>query len=129
MSLYENYRVPLVYIAGRYRSSHNHSTKTQDNMEAARYTGKLALERGWYPVIPHLNTSQQDSRQSPEFFLSATLTLLARCDAVLLVQGWQDSEGSLGEVKLATQKGMLIYQTAEAMPYMTPHESAQVSLL
>lgn len=49
-------------------------------------------------------------------FLDGTLALMERCDAVVLINGWRYSAGTLGEVHRARELGMPIFACLEDLP-------------
>ncbi len=103
----------LVYIAGRYTGVTPDAVNL--NCRAAEFMGRLARERGWYPVIPHMNTEAWDSEHKDtdaDWYYENTLELLRRCDAVLMVPGWQESTGARGEHDEALRRGMPVWYDA-----------------
>lgn len=46
---------------------------------------------------------------SDQDFIDGTMELMRRCDAVIVLSGWQDSKGTLGEIKEATRIGMPVF--------------------
>lgn len=107
----------LLYIAGRYRGISDEQVKL--NIEAAKYFGMLAIEMGWYPVIPHMNTAGMEKLTSvgDDFFIDGTMELMERCDAVLMIPGWEPSVGASGEYFRAKHLGIPIYdQTTAPLP-------------
>lgn len=107
----------LLYIAGRYRGISDE--QVQLNIETAKYFGMLAIEKGWYPVIPHMNTAHMEAITcaGDSFFIEGTLELMERCDAVLMIPGWEPSVGASGERKRAMDLGMPVYdQTTAPLP-------------
>jgi hypothetical protein len=48
-----------------------------------------------------------------EVFLDGCLALLRRCDALLTVSGWEQSEGSRIEVAEARRVGLPVFHTVE----------------
>ena len=52
-------------------------------------------------MCPHANTRFFDGQLTDAFWLAGTLELLRRCDAVMLVEGWERSSGTLGEIAVA----------------------------
>ncbi len=107
----------VVYVSGPYR----HATRDgiELNIQSAKKVGALVAERGWSPIIPHMNTAHLDAivRQGDDqFWLDATMELMRRCDAVVLCPGWQKSSGTLGEIHEAVKLGMPIYEAVEELP-------------
>lgn len=107
---------PLIYVAGKYRAATREAVAA--NIEAARQVGIEAARLGWYPVIPHANTAhmEDDLQHADQFWLAGTLELMTRCDAVVLVPGWETSEGTRGEIAKADQLHIPVYRTLDAMP-------------
>lgn len=107
---------PLIYVAGKYRAATREAVAA--NIEAARQVGIEAARLGWYPVIPHANTGhmEDDLQHADQFWLAGTLELMTRCDAVVLVPGWETSEGTRGEIAKADQLQIPVYRTLDAMP-------------
>jgi nucleoside 2-deoxyribosyltransferase len=100
----------LVYIAGRYRGKSPENVAL--NIAAARHVGLLAAQAGFMPVIPHANTEgfeHLDPTIHDEFWLKGTLQLMRKCDAVVLVPGWEQSSGTRGEVLEAQRLGIPVY--------------------
>lgn len=98
----------LVYVAGPYRAATREWVG--QNVAAARHLGRLCAQIGWFPVMPTVNTAHFDhdfpGLADDQFWLDGTLELMKRCDAVVLVDGWQHSSGARGEVKLADELGI-----------------------
>lgn len=98
--------IPLVYIAGPYRAATGWAIER--NIQRARAVGALVVSAGGYPVIPHSNTSHFDGLAPDELFLAGTLTLLDRCDAIVALNGWQESKGTKAELARAKVKHLQI---------------------
>lgn len=108
---------PLLYVAGRYRAPDR--AGIAQNIAAARQVGLAAARLGWYPVIPHSNTSHLD-QYAPElgddYWLRGTLELMTRCDALVLVPGWETSEGAQAEIRRADELRIPIYRSLDLLP-------------
>ena len=86
----------LVYIAGPYRADTPHEIHA--NIERARrYAASVWRKDGWAALCPHMNTAHMDGVCSPERFLEGTMEMMRRCDAVLMMPGWEHSEGARAE--------------------------------
>jgi len=107
---------PLLYVAGPYRAATRAAISA--NIESARQVGIRAARLGWYPVIPHCNTAHMelDTDHDDAFWLAGTLELMTRCDAVVLVPGWETSAGTAGEIAKADQIGLTVFRDLEGMP-------------
>lgn len=84
-----------VYVAGPYRGPNR--WVVHQNIQLAEALGMQVACLGAVPVIPHTMYSAFDGTITNEFWLEATLELLRRCDALLLVPGWERSVGAKGE--------------------------------
>lgn len=109
--------LPLIYVAGPYRAA------TRDdiarNIDAARVVGISAAALGWFPVIPHANTAHMEldlPGLGDDFWLAGTLEMMERCDAVVLVPGWQNSAGTRGEIIRAEELGIPVFRSLDALP-------------
>lgn len=105
----------LIYIAGPYRAPTRDGVEL--NIQTARAYGRLVVEMGHYPVIPHSNTAHFEhiTTAGPEFYLDGTLELMRRCDGVLVIPGWQNSEGTIGEIKEAKKLGIPVFHCFEGI--------------
>lgn len=92
----------VVYIAGKFRGAT--PWQVEQNVRAAEAAALEVMRRGHMALCPHKNTQHFDGELPDEFFLEGTKELLRRCDAVLLVPGWQDSVGACGEVVEALER-------------------------
>lgn len=88
--------VKLVYIAGPFRAST--AWEIEQNIRRAEDAGLDVAILGAVPVIPHSMYRFYHGQCDGKFWLEATLELLRKCDAVLLLPGWHFSSGSIGEV-------------------------------
>ena len=57
----------------------------------------------------HMNCRHWDKTLSDDIWLAGWLELLRRCDAVVLVPGWESSKGTAAEVRLAGEAGLPIF--------------------
>lgn len=109
--------IPVVYVAGSYRAATSQGVEM--NIEAARHVGLLCCRKGWSPVIPHANTGNLDAVDpsiGDEFWLDATMELLRRCDAVVLVPGWARSAGTRDEIIEAKLRGIPVFSDESMLP-------------
>lgn len=97
----------LVYIAGPYRAATPWGV--EQNIRAAEDVAVLVHKAGMFAVCPHANSRHMEGIAEDAHFLAGTLEIMRRCDAVLLVPGWQRSEGSRAEVTEATAIGIPVF--------------------
>lgn len=101
-------KIRPVYIAGRFRDSspwivhQNIIAAEQRAAIVTRYDGLVA-------VCPHLLTKNLDSLRDERYWCEATLEIMRRCDAVFVGPGWEDSRGTLAEIREALLLGKPVF--------------------
>lgn len=106
----------IVYIAGPYRAKGDRTVA--DNIQQAREAAIKVWEAGHVALCPHLNTANfdQDCEADIDDYLAGDRLMLARCDAVLVVGNWQESEGCLSEIELANLIELPVYDDPDKLP-------------
>lgn len=97
----------VIYIAGKYRG--RTPWEVEQNIRAAEDVAARVIQAGMMPLCPHANTRHMEGLADDEFFLAGTLELMRRCDAVVLVPNWRDSEGARAEVAEAERLGLPVF--------------------
>lgn len=97
----------VIYIAGKYRGPN--AWAVEQNIRAAEEVAARVWAAGMVALCPHANARHMDGVASDEHFLAGTLELMRRCDAVVLVPNWRDSEGVRAEVAEAERLGLPIF--------------------
>jgi hypothetical protein len=110
---------PWVYVAGAYSGSTYEAIDT--NIGLARIRARQLWEAGFAVYCPHLNTQhfEVDCKATYEDYMSADFSFIAICQAVVLVIGWEKSEGAQAEVALAKEMGIPVY-LPDQMPEISP---------
>ena len=98
-----------VYIAGPY--SANNVISVLDNMRRGIRAGTEALLSGYAPFVPWLDYQFQlmlrDSEKlDVERYYEYSMAWLEVSDAVLVLPGWENSKGTLAEIKRAEELGI-----------------------
>ena len=102
----------LVYIAGPYRAKS--ASKLLDNIQKARTEALKWWKFGYTTICPHLNSAFMDGECNDENFLLGDLKLLALCDIIVVVEGWESSEGTRAEIVYAKSLNKLVmYATGQ----------------
>lgn len=103
----------LVFVSGPYAAPT--PLEVERNIERARERARDAWRAGHLPVCPHLLTAGLDDsiETNPagrSRLLAGLLCLLAKCHEVWLVEGWEESEGSLTEIEVARIAGIPVFR-------------------
>lgn len=64
---------------------------------------------GLVGICPHCNTRFFQGAAEDDVWLDGDLAILERCDAVLLVPGWENSEGTNVEIEHAHKQGVPVF--------------------
>lgn len=90
-------KIPHIYIAGPY--SADNSARLNANCFHAITAAQEVARMGAYPVVPHAIGlwCWDGAGQPPKWWYDTTLEQMRRCDAVLMLHGWQGSDGSINE--------------------------------
>jgi len=99
----------VVYVAGKYRAKHPYLI--QENIDNAKNMAKRVWQQGHVAICPHLNSMNFEGINTEQHFIDGTLELMRRCDAVLLVPGWETSEGTIGEIEEARALNIPVFET------------------
>ena len=94
----------VVYIAGPYRA--NSAWEIEQNIREAEKIALHVWANGMVALCPHTQTRFYQGFLPDALWLAGDLELLARCDAVFLVPGWESSRGTMAEVNFAKSKGI-----------------------
>lgn len=108
------HRKPVVYVAGRFRSTDG--WKINENVFAAEKAGREVAALGAMPLIPHSIGAHMAGTEDDAFWLTGTLELLRRCDVMLVLPGYQESQGTLGEIAEAQRIGLPVIMPQNGAP-------------
>ncbi len=101
----------VFYTAGPYRALG--AWRTELNIRIAENAAQMLRRHGQYVICPHTNCRYSDYDVRDEQYLAETMELMRRCDVVLVLPGWQDSAGTIGEINEAERRQMpLLYLEA-----------------
>lgn len=99
----------LVYVAGAFRAQT--PWQVEFNVRKAEGVALQVAVAGAVPVCPHTMYRFFDKSLPDSFWLGATLELLRKCDAIIMVHGWKDSNGACAERKEAESLGIPIFES------------------
>lgn len=111
----------LVYVSGPYRGADD--AEVEQNIRSARIAAVELWKRGHAVICPHANTSrfELECDLEPMVYIEGDLVMVARCDALVMIQGWERSQGAKIERDYAERLGIPIY-TAPDYPDLHPTE-------
>ncbi len=97
----------VVYIAGPYRGPN--AWDIEQNIRRAEELSLEVWKIGAAALCPHTNTRHFQGAAPDDLWLEGDLEMLRRCDAVLMVPGWQRSQGALAEREEALVRGLQVF--------------------
>ena len=106
--------IKIAYVAGPYRGPTHHAVAT--NIAAARSVATHLWSLGYAVICPHLNSAFMSGVAPEETFLEGGLEMIRRCDMLVLVEGWQASEGTAREIEVAREHGIPVFSDIEFVP-------------
>lgn len=112
-------RNTIVYVAGPYAGKGRLRLlrwwRQRNNIRRAYQTAKRLWQEGYTVICPHTNTAWMDDACSRESFLEGDLRILAKCDAVVLLPGYANSEGTKGEIKFVFENDIPVFENVDAL--------------
>lgn len=105
----------VIYVSGPYRADTQQGIMV--NIENAKEVARALWKKGYAVICPHANTAFMDGPDlGPDVFIAGDLELVERSDAMVMLPGWEQSEGAQIEYRRAAERGMPIYLTVEEVP-------------
>lgn len=111
----------LIYTAGPYSADTDH--EIQNNIDTATLVAAKLWERGHAVICPHANTAHFEKfcEATYDQYLVGDLQIITRCDAMVMLPGWEDSKGAKLEHQRAQELGLPIYIYPD-LPALHPTE-------
>lgn len=106
----------LIYPAGQYSAPTHEGISA--NIAVARKYAILLWEAGHVVISPHLNSAhfEVDCKCVYEDYLRADFKIIARCDALFMLPGWEQSKGACREKAYAESLKLAIYDWRDGIP-------------
>lgn len=106
--------IKVVFISGPFRG--DNGWEVEKNIRKAEELSfevwKLAERGAKVAVIcSHTNTRYFDGTMDDQVWIDGTQALLLKSDAMLLVPGYENSEGTLGEIEFCKERGIPYFKT------------------
>ena len=86
----------IVYLAGPYRA--DTAAEVERNIQNARRYHMALTEAGIFSFCPHVHMAHYDGLQEEQWFLDGTMEMMRRCDALVVMPGWEESDGTNREI-------------------------------
>jgi hypothetical protein len=99
----------VVYVAGPYRA--DTEIGVLENIRRAEQAAVDVWKMGAAVICPHKNTAFFGGICGDEVFLRGYLDIVRRCDAVYMLEGWQESPGSRAEQAAALLLGIPVFES------------------
>lgn len=111
MQPHDMHTLPVVYVAGPFRPSTPHDCYEQEmNIREAEHLAWMVWNSGNCACIcPHANTRFFQGSMPDDTFLHGDLAILSRCDAIIMLERWRDSQGAREEHAFAKSKGIPVF--------------------
>ena len=100
----------LAFVAGKYRADTIHGIV--ENIRKAEAVAIELWKYGYAVITPHLNTRLLDGVCPDKVWLDGGLEILRRCDLIVLLEGWESSEGAIDECIQAELIGIPVFEWA-----------------
>jgi len=97
----------LAYISGAYRSKSINGI--HDNIQKARQVSIEYWRKGYAVICPHTNTAFMDGACEDHVWIEGDLEMLRRCDVVIMLPDWEESEGARAEYEEAVKHEKIIF--------------------
>ncbi len=98
--------VDVVYISGAYRSDSINGI--YENIQKARAEAIKWWKKGYAVICPHLNTAFFDGVCHDDTWIKGDLELVRRSDIIVMLPGWEQSEGAVREYHEAVISELVI---------------------
>lgn len=96
----------LIYLAGPIRPKGNQTL--EGNVAIAKSIALDLWKSGYTVISPHANSDLPVSLANKEVeawrWLDGDFEIIARCDAVVVLPNWEQSEGTKGEIEFAEER-------------------------
>jgi len=109
----------VIYVAGKY--SGKSYSEISDNIAKAEQAAIQLWRLGWAVICPHKNSAHFEIYEKVagityNTWLNGDLELLSRSDAILLLDGWKDSNGAVKEKLKAVELGIPLFYQMDGIP-------------
>jgi len=116
-------KVYVVYVAGPYRAPTEWKLRKHIERSADKAMEVWKLNRDGVkrvvPVVPCMNSAFFGGEIPDTIILDAYLAVLLRCDAMTVADGWENSKGTLAEMRFAEENSIpVLHSTRDLDEWM-----------
>jgi len=98
----------IAYVSGLYRGASE--SDVAENIWHARQVAVQLWQMGYAVICPHCNTAFMGGVVPDSTFLQGDEQILARCDLVVMLPGWQKSPGATVEHYAAKKRSIPVFE-------------------
>ena len=98
-----------IYISGKRIYVSGTITGTTDYQERFKNAKRYLAYNGWAVINPAELDKVMPHDATHEDYMEICLKLLDLCNAIYMLNGWEESEGAKAELEYALEKGMDVY--------------------
>lgn len=102
----------IIYVAGPYTSPEG-EWGVRQNVKAAEEVALELWKMGFAVICPHKNTGGYGGILTWQQIMAGDLAIVERCDALVMLPGWEYSKGSCMERNLALETGRPVFYSEE----------------
>jgi len=99
-------KMSLVYVAGPFRGAS--AWDIECNIRRAEVVALDVWRKGCACLCPHTNTRFFQGAAPDKVWLDGTLEMLSRCDAIIMIEKWENSSGSRAELLFAKDNNISV---------------------
>ena len=109
----QHFLMEVAYVIGPYRNETAYGTKK--NIQKAEQLAEELWRLGYAAFCPHSNSAFLSGLVPEQQFLEGGIEFLRRCDLAVTVEGWENSQGSLLEIKICKENNIPIFYSLEEL--------------
>lgn len=100
----------LIYTAGPYSQTAGVGT-VEENIQKATDIAAELWNMGYTVLCPHMNSAglEKLTTLSNKDFVDRDLEMVERCDAIVMIPGWESSLGAVRELEHARQNDLVVW--------------------